>query len=302
MAVGLLFSTLLRSVTEGTEPALIAPPFFCDRSNQVSEDVPRFAPDDSAAVECYRQAFRTLQDAEIPFLVGGAYSFAQFSGIPRHTKDLDLFIRPDDRDRALAALQAAGFETEVAFDHWLAKARRGEYFIDLIYGAGSGIAVVDDGWFKHAVEANVMNEAVWLCPAEESIWSKAFVMERHRFDGADIVHILRRVGPELDWQRLLDRFGDHWQLLYCHLVLFTFVYPNERDRIPAWVQEKLSRQMVEGSNGSEAGRVCRGTLLSAIEYLPDIERWGYRDSRLTPTGNMTPGEVEVWTEGVLEGK
>lgn len=268
----------------------------------MSEDVPRFAPDDSAAVDCYRRAFRTLQGAEVPFLVGGAYSFAQYSGIPRHTKDLDLFIRPCDRDQALAALEAEEFDTEVTFDHWLAKARRGDYFIDLIYGAGSGIAVVDDAWFEHAVEAIVMNETVRLCPAEESIWSKAFVMERHRFDGADIVHILRRMGPELDWKRLIDRFGDHWQLLYCHLVLFTFVYPSERDRIPKWVLETFAGRTLEETSRNHGRRSCRGTLLSAIEYLPDVERWGYQDARLSPAGNMTPDEVEVWTDGVIEGK
>ena len=30
---------------------------------------------------------------EVPFLVGGAYAFAHYTGIVRHTKDLDLFVR-----------------------------------------------------------------------------------------------------------------------------------------------------------------------------------------------------------------
>ena len=30
-----------------------------------------------------------------------------------------------------------------------------------------------------------------LIPAEEMIWSKAFIMERERYDGADVAHILR---------------------------------------------------------------------------------------------------------------
>jgi hypothetical protein len=34
-----------------------------------------------------------LADAGIPFLVGGAFAHACFTGIRRSTKDLDLFIR-----------------------------------------------------------------------------------------------------------------------------------------------------------------------------------------------------------------
>jgi len=41
------------------------------------------------------------------------------------------------------------------------------------------------------------------------IWSKAFIMERDRYDGADIAHIIRTCGKGLDWSRLLHRFGSH---------------------------------------------------------------------------------------------
>ena len=42
---------------------------------------------------------RVLVDAEVPFLVGGAFAHACFTGIRRATKDLDLFIRREDYDR-----------------------------------------------------------------------------------------------------------------------------------------------------------------------------------------------------------
>ena len=29
----------------------------------------------------------------MPFLVGGAYAFARYTGIERHTKDFDVFVR-----------------------------------------------------------------------------------------------------------------------------------------------------------------------------------------------------------------
>jgi hypothetical protein len=269
----------------------------------VCEPHPAYAPDDPAAVACYRIAMRTLKAAGVPFLVGGAYSFARYTGIVRHTKDLDIFVRPEDRDRALAALAYAGYRTEVAYTHWLAKAHRGEYFIDLIYSSGNAAAPVDDGWFAHAVEGSVLGERVWLCPPEESIWSKAFIMERNRYDGADIAHVLRACGRRLDWRRLLDRFGDKWRVLYSHLVLYGFVYPAERDRVPVWVMRELARRLgVELDSRPPDEKVCRGTLLAAAQYIPDVQRWGYQDARVEPRGNMTPEQAAEWTEGVLEGR
>ena len=69
---------------------------------------------------------------------------------------------------------------------------------------------------------------VRLSPAEEMIWSKAFIQERERFDGADVMHLLREIGPSLDWPRLLMRFGDYWRVLLSHLIMFGFVYPDKR--------------------------------------------------------------------------
>ena len=64
----------------------------------------------------------------------------------------------------------------------------------------------------------VLDVPVRLIPAEEMIWSKAFVMERERYDGADVAHILRACAETLDWPRLLQRFDGHWRVLLQHLV------------------------------------------------------------------------------------
>ncbi|HEY9650516.1 MAG TPA: hypothetical protein V6C95_07625, partial [Coleofasciculaceae cyanobacterium] len=47
----------------------------------------------------YCHVLKTLQASEIPFLVGGTYAFERYTGIVRHTKDLDIFVRPRDCDR-----------------------------------------------------------------------------------------------------------------------------------------------------------------------------------------------------------
>ena len=83
---------------------------------------PLYDPDDPDAVACYLGAMRALKAAGVPFLVGGAYAFAKFTGIHRHTKDCDLFLRESDLPAAQAALHADGFRTELTYSQWLAKA------------------------------------------------------------------------------------------------------------------------------------------------------------------------------------
>jgi hypothetical protein len=247
----------------------------------------------------YRQALTLLADARIPFLVGGAYALAHYAGIQRHTKDLDLFVRPPDCPRALAVCTQAGYETELTFPHWLGKVRRQDTFVDLIFGSGNGLTEVDDGWFEHAAQATVLDLPVRLCPAEEIIWSKAFVMERERYDGADIAHVIRAHGSRLDWSRLLRRFGPHWRLLLSNLVLFGFIYPSERAQVPdAVLGELLHRFQEELSSAPPPGRICNGTLLSRAQYLADIHSWGYQDPRLEPQGSMSTQDVARWTEAI----
>src|SRR5207248_659415 len=113
-----------------------------------------------------------------------------------------------------------------------------------IYNSGNGRCPVDDDWFAHAVWAEVLGTPVSVIPAEEMIWQKSYIMERERFDGADVAHLLRARGPALDWDRLLRRFGAHWRVLLSHLVLFGFVYPSEQDKVPRRVLHDLAERLL----------------------------------------------------------
>jgi hypothetical protein len=256
--------------------------------------------DEHASV--YRAALLALTRERVPFLVGGGYALERYTGVRRGSRDLDLFVREVDLPRALMVLERSGFSTEVTFSHWLAKAHASGCYIDIIFSSGNGIAQVDDSWFVHARDGAVLGVPVKLCPAEEMIWSKAFVMERERHDGADVAHLLRALGPRLDWHRLLARFGDMWRLLLSHLTLFGFIYPGDRERLPRWVmRELLSRLDAELNETPSPDRLCQGTLLSRGQYLPDIEDWGYEDARLRPHGSMTEQQTAAWT-AAIEGE
>jgi len=248
------------------------------------------------ALRFYRHALSILKDSEVPHLVGGAYAYARYTGIERHTKDFDVFIRREDFGRAAWAFQKAGYKAELTFPHWLGKAYKGDDFVDLIYSAGNGVAEVDDLWFEHAVKEQVFGVDVELIPAEEMIWSKGLIMERERFDGADVAHVIRAVGDRLDWKRLLARYDKYWRALYAHIVLFGFVYPRDREKVPAWVIDELTgRMLAEKTNAPE--QVCNGTIISRQQYLKDVGDWGYEDARLVD-GKMSAEDIELWTAGI----
>jgi hypothetical protein len=242
-------------------------------------------------------ALKKLLETGIPFLVGGAFAFSHYSHVPRETKDIDVFVKPEDLPRVLDAFERLGYETFIPFPHWLGKIHRGEHFMDVIFSSGNGVARVDDLWFDHAPKVNVLGHIVRLSPVEEMIWSKAFILERERYDGADVAHLLRETGPSLDWPRLLMRFGDHWRVLLSHLILFGFIYPDKRQNIPAWVMEELIRRL-SVSRPNLLNDVCYGTLLSREQYLHDVERLKYHDGRQEPHGAMTEEQVRIWTDAI----
>ncbi len=219
---------------------------------------------DQGTHDFYVRTLTVLNEAGVPYLVGGAYSLATLAGIERHTKDMDIFARESDRDRILRILEAAGYRTEITFPHWLAKAWIVERFVNLIYRSGNGVCEIDDDWFTYARESELLGIPVRLCPPEEIIWSKGYIMERERFDGADIAHLIRKSGRDFDWHRLLRRFGADWRVLLVHLIMFGFIYPGERDIVPTWIVHELSdRLRREGEEPVPEEKLCQGTLLCA---------------------------------------
>jgi len=258
---------------------------------------------DPCVADFYRQTLLALEAAGIPFLVGGAFAQTCYTGIQRPTKDLDLFIRREDYERIAQLMLHNGWRVEMRHPHWLAKVHDGPEFIDLIFNSGNGLFPVDERWFQGNGEAEVLGVPVRVANAEDCLLSKAFIMERERFDGGDIAHLMLACAERLDWAGLLERFGPHWRVLLAHLTLFGYIYPGERHRIPAWLVERLASRLADETH--EAPRtdehMCVGTLLSREQYLPDVERMGYVDVRLTSASGMTQEDVAAWTDDI-EGR
>lgn len=250
----------------------------------------------------YYQVISVLHRSAVAFLVGGGFAFEFYTRLGRSMRDMDLIVRRNDVEQALGVLHEAGFKTELTFSHWLGKVYSQNFVVDIIFNSGNGLCEVDDLWFKHAAPGQVFGFPVKFCPAEEMIWTKAFIMERERYDGGDVAHLLLKCSDRLDWRRLQSRFGAHWRVLLSHLILFGYIYPSERQQIPQDIVFELLNQLAsELAAPSSADEPCQGPLLSRIQYRPDIEKMGFKDARLKAESKMSPEEAIDWTEaGKLE--
>jgi hypothetical protein len=248
-----------------------------------SSERPQFAPEQK---RLFREVLEQMNERKVPYVVSGAFALQAHTGIWRDTKDLDLFLEQRHVTGALQGLSEDGFECEVCDPVWLAKAHRGDFFVDLITGMSNGVISVDASWIEHALPKAVMGVPCRVLAAEELIASKLFVTRRERFDGADICHVIYGTRGKLDWQRLLGILGEHWEVLLWSLMLFHYIYPKQANYVPAAIwDDLLGRFQRELRDGSSAP--FRGSLIDENMFAIDVCEWGldnelarYRERRL----------------------
>lgn len=226
----------------------------------------------------YQQGLRALNEAGVPYVIAGLYAIYEYTGIYRQTKDLDLFLAPGRLVDAARALKHAGFDVKLEQAHWIAKALLNGKQIDLIFGMGNGLSLIDEDWYRYSRPGILAATQVRIAPPEDLLWHRLFVSERHRSDMSDAVHLIFCRGPELNWERVLQRTGQQWQLLLAQIHLFDFVYPAHRRNVPQWVRDELHAR-AEADVDITDPTVCQGTLISRFSFAIDVNEWGMRDLR-----------------------
>ncbi|WP_418161368.1 hypothetical protein [Benzoatithermus flavus] len=226
----------------------------------------------------YAESLHILHDSEIPCLVAGTFAVNCYTGINRATKDLDIFCKAGDFPRILLHFKDQGFEIEIEDERWLAKVRRGRCFFDVIFASATAVITVTDLWFQESHPVELYGVPVQLTPPTELIWSKALLQNRHRYDGADIAHLILRQSERIDWKRLLTHMEQYWEVLLIHVLNFRFIYPSERDKIPRWLHDELLlRARQHADLPVPQTKVCRGRLFSPDDYRVDVMEWGFAD-------------------------
>jgi hypothetical protein len=238
---------------------------------------PEFGPD---AEVFYSKVIGILNEAKIPFLIGGTYALPFYFEVTRTTKDLDIFCKAGDYPKILKTLADNGYRVEIIDDRWLAKvwSQDNTYLVDFIFGIVAGMWAINDESFKNAKKHELFGFMVKVTAPEELIVSKMFMMNRKHFSGADISHLILHTGKDLNWKLILQKVDPYWEVLLAHIVLFRFIYPSEREIIPGWlIKELLSRIEHQLELPTPQDKVSRGTVLSTDDFRIDIEKWGYRD-------------------------
>ncbi len=234
--------------------------------------MPADIPEEQA--ELFREVLTALEEKHVPYAVSGAFALRQHTGICRFTKDLDLFMTACTGLEVLPYLEQRGFECEIRDPVWLAKAHKGEFFVDLITGMSTGVLVVEDSWIQRASPAVVHGVETRVLAPEELVASKIFVTRRERFDGADIAHVIFGTYPSFDWNRELQLVGEHWEMLLWSLLLFRYVYPAHTHYVPAAIWRELVQRLESDIARPDPKAKFRGSLVDDNMFAIDVNEWG----------------------------
>ena len=239
-----------------------------------SSKPPEFAPEQE---QLFREVLTLLNESSIPYVISGAFALREHTGICRDTKDLDVFLAPEAVGPAMQALQNDGFECEITDPVWLAKAHRGDFYVDLITGMSTGTITVDQSWIERGSPSELFGVPVKVLAPEELIASKLFVTRRERFDGADIVHVFYGTRGRLNWDRLMQLVGEHWQILFWALVLYQYSYPAHSDYVPREIWDDFINRFRAQIEHPDPNAEFRGSLIDPRMFAIDVEEWGMAD-------------------------
>jgi len=200
----------------------------------------------------YEQVVAEAKARGIELAFGGAFAAAVYKGLWRDTKDMDLYVVPEDRDEMIEVLTVCGMRDYfdmVPYDRrWIYRGYFEGIIVDIIWGMANQRATVDRRWLDAGPRVEFGGETVNVLPPEEMIWSKLYVMQRERCDWPDILNLIHAVGPVMDWRHLLERVGEDAPLLRGVLSVFQWVCPERAAELPKWIWTAVDRASQESLN------------------------------------------------------
>jgi hypothetical protein len=203
----------------------------------------------------YQQVIELFRKQGKRFSLGGAFALAAYTGCWRNTKDLDLYILPDDRDEMINLITSSGFQDYfdvLEYDRsWIFRAHQGDVIIDLIWAMANARVEVDELWLTEKVHVDVRGESLPVIPVEELIWAKLYVLQKDRCDWPDVLNLVHTSGPEVDWEHLLARLGEDADLLGSLMAVFRWLDPERARQLPPSIWERLHLPIPEEGRSPE---------------------------------------------------
>ena len=150
-------------------------------------------------------AASSLRGAGIPFMLGGSLA-AWVRGGPPTRNDLDLMIRPEDAERALEVLAAAGMRPEHPPEDWLVKAWHDDVLVDLIFHP-KGLEI-DEAAFERADVLDVFAIPMRVMALEDMMCTKLRVLDERTLDLEPLLQMARSLRERIDWEQVRARTAD----------------------------------------------------------------------------------------------
>jgi Nucleotidyl transferase of unknown function (DUF2204) len=149
-----------------------------------------------------KRAAAALEREGVPYLLGGSIA-CWARGAPALARDLDFMVKPEDAERALGALVAAGMRAERPPEQWLLKAWDGDVLVDLIHGP-SGLEM-DDEVVVRGERLGVAGMWVTVMALEDVMTTMLMALDEHTLDYERLLQIARSLREQIDWEDVRER-------------------------------------------------------------------------------------------------
>lgn len=165
--------------------------------------MPGLDPEFERLLTAMKQAAGVLQEADVPFLLGGGLAVWARGG-PQTEHDVDFYLRRTDAERGIAALAEAGYRTERPPEGWLLKAfDECGVLVDLIHDPAAG--PIADADFERAEELEVMALRLRVASLEDVLTQKLMALNEQQLDYGSVLEIGRAVREQIDWEAVRSR-------------------------------------------------------------------------------------------------
>jgi hypothetical protein len=153
-------------------------------------------------VATMKRSVAAFREAEVPYLLGGSLAcWARGGPPPEH--DLDFMVKPEDADRAVAALVGIGMRAETPPEEWLCKVWDGDVLVDVIF-APTGIDV-DDEVLARGEDMRLLAISTRVMALEDVLASKLLALDEHALDYGKLLRVARALREQIDWEALRER-------------------------------------------------------------------------------------------------
>ena len=210
------------------------------------------AVEDFSAIErALKRSAAALRDAGVPFLLGGSLaSWAR--GGPETRHDLDLMIKREDVERALAALTAAGMRADDPPEEWLVKAWDGDVLVDLIFSP-KGLPI-DDAVLARGEELSVLSMQIRVMAIEDVLITKLMAITEHNLRYEGVLEIARALREQVDWAQVRSATASSpFARAFFVLLEGLEIIPAQRDAPEAGARPEPRVRVVTASGSGAAG-------------------------------------------------